>query len=98
MFVVRRSASLANIACRMLRPRSGNVSLRCERHLLDCQLSLPLDFHLFFFLNDPAPTEFYPLPLHDALPIYSLGGVFLAGGMTVAAPKPMRSLPFRVIA
>src|SRR5256885_7508724 len=25
--------------------------------------------HLFFFLNDPATTEFYPLPLHDALPI-----------------------------
>src|SRR5256885_10085459 len=24
---------------------------------------------LFFFLKDPAPTEFYPLPLHDALPI-----------------------------
>src|SRR2546428_4739772 len=24
----------------------------------------------FFFLNDPAPTEIYPLPLHDALPIY----------------------------
>src|SRR5256885_9660304 len=23
----------------------------------------------FFFLNDPAPTEFYPLPLHAALPI-----------------------------
>src|SRR2546422_8996377 len=23
----------------------------------------------FFFLNDPAPTEIYPLPLHDALPI-----------------------------
>src|SRR2546429_9258084 len=22
----------------------------------------------FFFLNDPAPTEFSPLPLHDALP------------------------------
>src|SRR2546426_12708096 len=22
----------------------------------------------FFFLNDPAPTEIYPLPLHDALP------------------------------
>src|SRR3712207_8287011 len=21
----------------------------------------------FFFLNDPAPTEIYPLPLHDAL-------------------------------
>src|SRR5260370_37151444 len=25
--------------------------------------------HLFFFLKDPAPTEFYPLPLPDALPI-----------------------------
>src|ERR1035438_8129272 len=25
----------------------------------------------FFFFNDPATTEIYPLPLHDALPIYS---------------------------
>src|SRR2546421_668770 len=24
---------------------------------------------LFFFLNDPAPPEIYPLPLHDPLPI-----------------------------
>src|SRR3989440_4579688 len=24
---------------------------------------------VFFFFNDPAPTEIYPLPLHDALPI-----------------------------
>src|SRR5258708_4764864 len=24
---------------------------------------------VFFFLNDPAPPEIYPLPLHDALPI-----------------------------
>src|SRR5256885_7273003 len=23
----------------------------------------------FFFLNDPAPPEFYPFPLHAALPI-----------------------------
>src|SRR5258705_4975098 len=26
-------------------------------------------FSLFFFFNDTAPTEIYPLPLHDALPI-----------------------------
>src|SRR2546428_9241960 len=26
----------------------------------------------FFFYNDPAPTEIYPLPLHDALPILSV--------------------------
>src|SRR2546430_16684269 len=25
--------------------------------------------HLFFFFNDPATTEIYPLSLHDALPI-----------------------------
>src|ERR1043165_93268 len=31
-------------------------------------LLLPLAI-LFFFFNDTAPTEIYPLPLHDALPI-----------------------------
>src|SRR3954462_10051686 len=25
---------------------------------------------VFFFLNDPAPPEIYPLPLPDALPIF----------------------------
>src|SRR5258708_9944770 len=25
--------------------------------------------HFVFFFNDPAPTEIYTLPLHDALPI-----------------------------
>src|SRR2546426_84089 len=33
---------------------------------------LPQSFSLFFF-NDPAPTEIYPLPLHDALPICLTG-------------------------
>src|SRR2546430_15380971 len=28
----------------------------------------------FFFFNDPAPTETYPLPLHAALPISVLEG------------------------
>src|SRR2546421_3078097 len=27
----------------------------------------------FFFFNDPATTEIYPLPLHDALPISRVG-------------------------
>src|SRR5256885_17189130 len=30
-----------------------------------------LQVFLFFFLNDPATPEFYPLPLHDALPIWA---------------------------
>src|SRR5256886_12865141 len=29
----------------------------------------PYPFY-FFFLNDPAPPDIYPLSLHDALPIY----------------------------
>src|SRR5690606_41517942 len=28
--------------------------------------------HLPFFFNDAAPTEIYPLSLHDALPIFAL--------------------------
>src|SRR5256885_16261559 len=36
----------------------------------------PAQYHLsfFFFLNDPAPPEIYPLPLHAALPISAGGG------------------------
>src|SRR5258706_5633620 len=33
----------------------------------------------FFFFNDPATTEIYPLPLHDALPIYRVGDVARVG-------------------
>src|SRR2546430_3957028 len=29
----------------------------------------PITIFFFFFFNDPAPTEIYPLPLPDALPI-----------------------------
>src|ERR1022692_2269700 len=35
-------------------------------HELDLALR---ELPFFFFFNDTAPTEFYPLPLHDALPI-----------------------------
>src|SRR2546429_199785 len=31
-----------------------------------------LVYFFFFFFNDPAPPEIYPLPLHDALPIWLL--------------------------
>src|SRR2546421_691326 len=32
-------------------------------------LIFSLHVSLFFFLNDPAPTEISPFPLHDPLPI-----------------------------
>src|SRR3712207_7535103 len=35
---------------------------------------------LYFFLNDPATTEFYPLSLHAALPISAAPGARDAGG------------------
>src|SRR5260370_42690905 len=40
---------------------------------------------LFFFFNDTATTEIYPLSLHDALPIYLLlPPVVKPGGMSLA--------------
>src|SRR2546430_13890775 len=33
-----------------------------------CELNLAYNI-IFFFFNDRAPTEIYPLPLHDSLPI-----------------------------
>src|SRR3990172_6751825 len=41
---------------------------RSEEHTSELQSHLHLLFPIFFF-NDTAPTEIYPLPLHDALPI-----------------------------
>src|SRR4026208_751155 len=32
----------------------------------------------FFFFNDPPPPEIYPLPLHDALPIWYNPSLFHA--------------------
>src|SRR3712207_7673612 len=34
---------------------------------------------IFFFFNDTATTEIYTLSLHDALPIFDLGGLHGAG-------------------
>src|SRR2546430_14350517 len=34
----------------------------------------------FFFFNDPAPPEIYPLSLHDALPICREGRGWVADG------------------
>src|SRR3989338_6779501 len=42
--------------------------LRSEEHTSELQSQFHLLCRLFFF-NDTAPTEIYPLSLHDALPI-----------------------------
>src|SRR5256884_7865847 len=42
---------------------------RCSPGLPVLEIQLPPEFFFFFFLNEPAPTEISPLPLHAALPI-----------------------------
>src|ERR1044072_2012411 len=43
---------------------------RSEEHTAEIQLHRYISYAVFFFKN-PATTEIYPLPLHDALPIYT---------------------------
>src|SRR2546430_14796157 len=53
----------------------------------------------FFFFNDPATTEIYPLPLPAALPISALpwpvnpGVQPMTAGYRVAARQALRALP-----
>src|SRR5256886_13799761 len=47
-------------------------------------LCLPSSF-FFFFYNDPAPTEIYPLPLHDPLPISQWFSQAVSDGGNTAA-------------
>src|SRR5260370_41537844 len=47
-------------------------------------------FFFFFFFNDTAPTEIYPLPLHDALPICDFHPRACAGIACLATPRQPR--------
>src|SRR5256884_8296269 len=37
-------------------------------------MKVQIKYVFFFFFKDPAPTEFSPLSLHDALPIWRFAG------------------------
>ena len=41
----------------------------------------------FFFFTGTAPTEIYPLSLHDALPILAVGATVLAGIFQLYVPQ-----------
>src|SRR5256885_16545141 len=47
---------------------------------------------MFFFFNDPAPTEIYPLSLHDALPIYPHPRPTRSTSLGLRAPPNWRRL------
>src|SRR3989338_7022615 len=51
-----------------LKPRLRKT--RSEEHTSELQSQFHLILRLFFFFNDTATTEIYPLSLHDALPIW----------------------------
>src|SRR3990167_6864895 len=59
---------------KMLDGSLAATSVRSEEHTSELQSHSNITLHFFFF-NDPATTEIYPLSLHDALPI-----LFLRGG------------------
>src|SRR5256884_9013247 len=58
----------------------SNVPSRSSS-VLSCITSRITSSSFFFFLNDPAPPEISPLPLHAPLPIF-----FLRFGSRCAAP------------
>src|ERR1022692_1415149 len=67
-----------------------------ERLVLACQYLLLLLAHcpaeqVRFFFNDTAPTEIYPLSLHDALPICEGWGPFTCAGARPSTAVVWRS-------
>src|SRR2546430_5139969 len=54
-------------------------------------LHLPAFF--FFFFNDPAPTEIYTLPLHDALPICKTASAYTSTAPGCGTPSSPPALP-----
>src|SRR2546430_238169 len=62
---------------------------------------------IFFFFNDPAPTEIYTLSLHDALPIseagaitghiHLIGGILATAGAAWLMSRPSMVDPHRVL-
>src|ERR1051326_23851 len=57
------------VACRVRSHRREEVALRSEEHTSELQSHSFISYAVFFF-NETPTTEFYTLPLHDALPIW----------------------------
>src|ERR1039458_7205129 len=70
-----RRAPIPRLQSHADRKRTSLISFCIICRLFSLRLTCigrPRRFLFFFFLNDTAPTEIYPLPLHDALPICRL--------------------------
>src|SRR2546430_75212 len=60
--------------------------------LLRVELLVQCVVSLFFFFNDTATTEIYPLSLHDALPILVVTGVGLVCALGIGTEESWRNL------
>src|SRR3989338_5575973 len=63
----RTGRSPARAACSA---RETRLSMALDRKSTRLNSSHSSISYAVFFFNDTAPTEIYPLPLHDALPIF----------------------------
>src|SRR3972149_3515343 len=66
--------SQSNLVCRIMLEKKNEFHTPCSVSFVTLRFLLvfhflSLFFFFFFFLNDPAPPEISPLPLHAALPI-----------------------------
>src|SRR5437763_16292429 len=86
--------SLLVSACTHLLPMVLRLSLGMfglfSPGILYLSVLRPLRLYTFFFFSDPAPTEFYTLSLHDALPISFSDGVFVGSALDRNGLRPCR--------
>src|SRR5260370_803360 len=71
-----------NLVCRLLLEKKKNSNTCASRASLALESATYSLF--FFFFNDRAPTEIYPLPPHAALPISFPAGCWINCGRTAA--------------
>src|SRR4028119_480793 len=76
---------------RLLRRRVSCRTVVTLRRLTSCTLvrSMCAFLFLFFFFNDTATTEIYPLSLHDALPILKRLKVYKGSAHPHAPQRPL---------
>src|SRR3989442_1149297 len=74
--------SRPHLVCRLLLEKKKNIGRLPIYYSIPCRSC----YLFFFFFNDPATTEIYPLSLHDALPI--LGTPLTLGAVGGRCSRP----------
>src|SRR2546421_75155 len=83
--------SRSDLVCRLLLEKKKKIRCRWSAQS-PTPAATSYTLH-FFFLNDTAPTEIYPLPLHDALPISPPARERCPGSRRAGPARPGRPAP-----